>query len=300
MTSSGDDIGERDLLAYADGLLDQDPARKRAVELFLRGRPEEARRMRAYALQNEAIRTRFAGVLAEPVPERLSRLLDAERGRRPLRGAARIAASLALIAIGVVLGWAASESASQDEGVFVSRAVAGYRSGAASHAAALPPRENHLGWLSQQVAVNIDVPDLSALGLYPVSRSRLPTAEGHSTVRIEYGAPAGRRIVLVIGTRWQNRVPTIHLAREGGLRIAHWQDGPLSYGLVADSDAVPLEPVAEMIAERQERKIRAIGREPEVIRDVRSLGTPQPAALPAVEGNPAHDGETQGTGTRVN
>src|SRR3546814_5054695 len=64
-------IGEIDLLAYADGLLDDDPGRKAEVENYLQARPVEASRLRDYTQQNEEIRKLYGLAMAEPVPDRL-------------------------------------------------------------------------------------------------------------------------------------------------------------------------------------------------------------------------------------
>lgn len=300
LSPADEPIAERDLLAYADGHLDRDPARRQAVELFLLRHPEEAQRMRAYALQDEAIRERFAGILAEPVPERLRQALEAAPVLRSRRAAGRIAAALALLATGALAGWSAGQPAVRDgEGGFVARTAAGFREpvedGAATAAVQARPADwpaPQAGWPARQaewpvpqVAVNVDIPDLGALGLQPVARSQLPAADGHSAVRIEYADATDRRVVLVIGPRWPEAPPQIRLLREDGLDIAVWQHGPLRYGLAAEGGAVPLEPLARLIVQRQDRALRAVGRTPEPVRDLHSL------ELPAASLDPPLDGE---------
>jgi anti-sigma factor RsiW len=97
-------ITEIDLHAYADGLLDDDPRRKRAVAAFLRGHPDAAERVESYAAQNSEIQRLYAPVLDEPVPARLQAALHRRTGiaQGPWL---RVAASVAVIMAAAASGW---------------------------------------------------------------------------------------------------------------------------------------------------------------------------------------------------
>jgi anti-sigma factor RsiW len=100
-------VTEIDLLAYADGLLD-DPRRLAAVLAFLDDNPAEAERIDAYIEQNREMRRLYDPVFHEPLPQHLLALLargdDHHPTRRWLRTAAGVAALLAAAAAGWLLG----------------------------------------------------------------------------------------------------------------------------------------------------------------------------------------------------
>src|SRR6266508_437449 len=94
-------ITEDELHAYVDGELPHD--RLAAVEAWLASHPPDAARVAAWRAQGNAIRTRFAGIGSEPVPERLT-LANITRMRRPSVGVAA-AAIVAALVLGGVAGW---------------------------------------------------------------------------------------------------------------------------------------------------------------------------------------------------
>src|SRR3546814_15160631 len=102
-------IGEIDLLAYADGLLDDDPGRKAEVENYLQARPVEASRLRDYTQQNEEIRKLYGLAMAEPVPDRLHAVLFRRPGRI-LHHAARAALAASLLMAAGFAGWAVGKN----------------------------------------------------------------------------------------------------------------------------------------------------------------------------------------------
>jgi anti-sigma factor RsiW len=97
-------ITEIDLHAYADGLLDGDPRRKRAVAAFLCAHPDAAQRVESYAAQNREIQRLYAPVLDEPLPARLRAALHRRTGiaQGPWL---RIAASVAVLMAAAAGGW---------------------------------------------------------------------------------------------------------------------------------------------------------------------------------------------------
>ena len=69
-------VNEIDLLAYADGTLDGDPARRAEVEEYLKQHPEQAERIIAFMHQDDDIHRLYDPVLDEPVPDRLRAVLE--------------------------------------------------------------------------------------------------------------------------------------------------------------------------------------------------------------------------------
>ncbi|SPU50082.1 transmembrane regulator [Bordetella trematum] len=96
-------ITEDDLHAWVDGQLD--PARTDALRAYLADHPEQARRVQAWQAQRLALRARFAGVLDEPIPDRLRQAASPPRTVRASQGLWRLAASLLIALAGGVLGW---------------------------------------------------------------------------------------------------------------------------------------------------------------------------------------------------
>jgi len=104
MTTEDRKPSELDLLAYADGFLDDDPGRKAEIERYLAEDPETAARLRDYAAQNEEIRAAFAHRLEEAVPERHHRLFD-EPPRRSPHGLVQAAAAVVAVLCAGLVGW---------------------------------------------------------------------------------------------------------------------------------------------------------------------------------------------------
>ena len=77
---TGRDFSERDIHMALDGEL---PAEDRmAYDLWLLANPEMATRSARYAGDSEAMRAAFSGVLSEPIPQRLTKVLLGETGGR--------------------------------------------------------------------------------------------------------------------------------------------------------------------------------------------------------------------------
>jgi anti-sigma factor RsiW len=122
-------VVELDLLAYADRRLEDDPARRLAVERYLSQHPEQAERVASFRAQNEALLRAGAPRLEEPVPQRLLDALDRERPATA-RLTARAAAVAALVAVSAAGGWLAGTGGSTgDSGAeaFAAGALLDYR-----------------------------------------------------------------------------------------------------------------------------------------------------------------------------
>src|SRR5947209_12767411 len=101
MSDAETNMPEHELQAYVDGELP--PQRIAAVEAWLAGHPEDARRVAEWREQAEAIRAHYAAL--EPVPARFD-LADILRGSRVWRSVAAVGVTIAFLAGGIV-GWMA-------------------------------------------------------------------------------------------------------------------------------------------------------------------------------------------------
>lgn len=231
-------VNEFDLLAYADGLLDEDPARKAQVEGQLRTSPEDAARVRAYRAQAEALRRQYGGRLAEPVPESLYAVLD-HRPERPVRSMMRMAALMALTVAAGMAGWLIGQG-EQATGWPVQKLLEqSYLNyvDTASDLAARPKlaragSTEPLGWLAQEISLTLRTPDLSHLGYSPVDKQTVGTA-GEQMVRLVYAAQDGRTFSLFLRPRWEDRNPGLQLTQEGDISLAYWFDGPLASAIAS-------------------------------------------------------------------
>lgn len=245
-------ITEIDLHAYADGLLDGDPRRKRAVADYLRGHADAAQRVESYAAQNREIQRLYAPVLDEPMPARLHAALHRRTGiaQGPwLRIAASVAVLMAAAAGGWLLGIEQGRTPSPTR-AFVEQARANHPP--AQHEASMRTRVDAVhaaGALERTngvAALEFDPPDLSALG-YTLKDRRIVGPSGEPMMQMSYARGDGRQLSLFLRNRWQSDDRKVTFSGGGDAAVAHWLDGPLVYGVVATGGEAELTAVAEAI-----------------------------------------------------
>jgi anti-sigma factor RsiW len=222
MTGPADPIGERDLLAYVDGLLD--PARRQAVEAQLAADPAAAARIADFAAQRTALRSLYDPVLDEPVPPRLAAVLD-RPDRRLAPALARIAAVVALTAGAFGGGWWLRGPDAPPPSPALASFLTQTATATPAAWAALPTTDAAGGAAALAAA-----PDLGRYGYTLVGRSRAADAE-RPVERLDYAGPDGRRLTLFLGALpWQRITPT-PLAGGDGL---YWAEGPHLYALTGE------------------------------------------------------------------
>lgn len=242
-----------DLMAHADGRLGHDPALKDRINAAARTDPELAARLDAYARQTEALRRRYDPRLHEPVPARLTRLLDGRprpAGRRRLVAAAACAA-MALAAVAASFGWYAGRSSGADRRAEASIELS-YADFVQTGEAVTPQlaeaRIEPLAWLSDRVSLMIEAPDLRSAG-FELDRTE-QVAMGETTmVRLSYGSPDGRSFSLFLHPRWEPEVPAFHTTQREDVSIVHWLDGSLAAVLLSDMPEQDTLAVARRVSE---------------------------------------------------
>lgn len=260
MTRDRHRITELDLLAYADGLLDRDPARRAQAEAYLEARPEEARRISDYARQNEAIRRAYDTTLEAPVPERLYAVLEA-RPRASRHGWMSSAAVLGAVAVCAGLaGWwlgKGDPGAGPQRRAFVERAVLGHSVSPAQPPPGMRAARNGaaepLDWLTERVPVKITLPDLSAHG-YTMTGKRILSTDGQRLVQVVYTGIEGRRLSLFLQPRWQEDSPQMRFARNDDVTVAYWADGPFVYGLAGSAARSELAALAASVRDAMQNR----------------------------------------------
>lgn len=251
-----DNIDELELLALADGFLDDDPTRKAEVEAAVAQCPKAAARLSDYRAQTAALRAAYAGVLAAAVPKRLHAAVDGAdrtRGRPVVR---RAAAGLLIVAAGVG-GWFAGQDdddptrrALLDESYrqFVLRGPE--QSPSATNATA-SVTESSISWIDDDVAIRLSAPDLSSEGFTLIGKRGVRASEDQ-LVALEYMSQDGRAFSLIIAPRWADRPGQIVDQERDGVSLAYWHDGPL-----AASIATHLPPEqARLLAQSVRRAMR--------------------------------------------
>lgn len=242
-------ITEIDLLSYADGLLENDPDRKRAVEIFLSSHPADAARVEDIAAQNRAIRQLYGPIADEPLPERLLELLYGTQ-RRARSGWRRVAASIAVLlataAGGWFLGLEYTRTPTQAQ-IFVDEAMTLHRQMPKGERTASPLASSEPSPLRPETDTpTFDPPDLSALG-YGFQGTRIVEKNRHRLLQLTYLSPNGGRLSLFLRNRWPREEDRIALSRQGDLSMAYWLDGPLLYGAVGNDGETDVSAIAEAV-----------------------------------------------------
>ena len=227
-------ITEADLQAYADGRLG--PERRRAVDAWLAGRPEEAERIADYRKLAEALRAAYEPVFAEGLPNRFVRT------RLRWRRYALVAGwTVAGFLIGGIAGWQLREARqtlapSPDLGAVMARRAA------IAHATYSPEvrhpvevgadQEGHLvAWLSKRIGAPLRAPKLEDLG-YSLVGGRLLPGDNGPVAHFMYQTQKGTRITLYVRAESAgSRETAFRYAEEGRVRVFYWVDRKLGYAL---------------------------------------------------------------------
>ncbi|MFC6490910.1 anti-sigma factor family protein [Nitratireductor sp. GCM10026969] len=233
------DIREIDLMAYADGLLESDTARKNAVEAYLESHPSEAARVATIIEDNRAIRELYAAEIGRPVPQWLLRTVREPAPRRR-RSSVAIAASVFLTALAAGGGWFVGQ---HREVTSVSaellQAVAGEhtkpRAQTAVSMAAADGSGALLSELSRNVLIEVPAPDLSVHGFGLAERS-LVTVAGEKMVRLVYRSSSGV-VNLFMRLRQHTKTTATRRFRADDVYVHYWSEGPLAYALTTDAQA---------------------------------------------------------------
>lgn len=252
-------LTQADLHAYVDGELTD--TRRAEVEALLAGEPEATERVRTFDAQNRALRDLYAPVLAEPLPNELLAAAAPPPARRtglPRWSLQRVAAMLAVAALGSVIGWFA-----HDRYLPVPMASNGSlpHQAAVAHAVFTPDvrrpveikaeQEDQLvTWLSKRLGTPVRAPKLGALGYELIGGRLLPGSAG-PVAQFMYQDASGQRLTLYVSTeRHDNRDTAFRFASEGPINIFYWIDGPYGYALSASIAKDELARIATSVYEQ--------------------------------------------------
>ena len=226
------DVSEADLHAWLDGELPQE--RRAEVDAYIAANPDDAARLEAYRRNQQALAARFAPVLEEDIPVRLSQW----RRMRP-RLSLTAAAMVGWFVLGGIAGWYLHGLKS---GEFRSETPSWARRAAVAHVVYSPEvrhpvevaadQEEHLTrWLSKRLGAPLKVPRLETVGFALVGGRLLPGDQG-PVAQFMYQDAQGQRLTLYVRTnREQNRETAFRFAQEGNVRQFYWIDRGLGYAL---------------------------------------------------------------------
>ncbi|OLP61997.1 hypothetical protein BJF93_07700 [Xaviernesmea oryzae] len=238
-----------DLHAFVDGELDE--ARRHAVEIYLETTPDAAKAMADWRRQNEMMQALYGRIAEEDVPKRLDPHRIAAATRTGGFRWRSLAASAALLAIGIVLGWAAApllpSPGAQANGL-VETAVEAHRLYADDMV-----RPVELGadqgpvlqkWLSRRLDRTLHLPDLSASGLQFIGGRLLPSGDG-AAAQLMYEDEAGRRVTLYVAPSASDAdSPFLH-QRVKQLEAVFWGDETVRCAVVGNLPLSRLQTIAK-------------------------------------------------------
>ena len=241
-------VGENELHAYVDGLLDD--ARRAEVEAWLAIHPQQAEQVASWSMQNERIREAFA---IDLTPRRDDPQMLQPRRRaftaHVLRPAA-VAAALLIFAAGYGAGRmgtpappapAAAIAGLADE---ARSAFLIYTSEVRHPVEVGGDQQAHLAaWLGKRLDYHLRLPDLSSLG-YSLVGGRLVPVGGMAGALLMYQNESGQRLTMMIGRNEDNRETSFRLDADGPVRTFYWIDGPIGYAVTGEISAEELRTVA--------------------------------------------------------
>ncbi|TIT22671.1 MAG: anti-sigma factor [Mesorhizobium sp.] len=227
------DFSERDIHMALDGELPGDE--RTAYEAWLEANAEMKAKSARYAADRAALRAAFNGVLDEPVPVRLSKVVQ---GEAPVVRAAPsrsrwwlAAAAAAILVIGGAGGYLAGigrlglENTAEDQ--LAEEAIAAHVIYAAEkrHAVEVPASDkDHLqSWLSNQVGLKLVAPDLAAQGFQLVGGRLLPAGQGKAAMLL-YEDDKGERISLFVTAESAAKAKGTYGSEEDGPAAVYWLD----------------------------------------------------------------------------
>lgn len=246
------DIGEDDLHAYVDGVLD--PLRRAAVEAWLADNPQAAADVATWQAQNEAIRGAFG---REPAAAGTSdrALIAGASARRPKRFGRAMAAGFALFFLagggtGALMTAAFTDRGGEQVALMLPEASKTnylvYASEVRHPVEVGADQEQHLvHWLGARIGRKLTAPDLTAKGFLLVGGRLVPFAEKPGAM-LMYEDVGGDRVTVLIGTNPAHEGTDFRFEESEGVSTFYWTDGSFGYALSGAVDRETLLGLAHL------------------------------------------------------
>ncbi|MFZ2649060.1 MAG: anti-sigma factor [Burkholderiaceae bacterium] len=267
MTASFDDTV---LNAWLDG--EFTPERRAEIEAWLQAHPLEATRVRLWAADREALRSRLDGALAEPVPAHLTRLVMHGTSAVQWRHWQAWAAGFLVFVLGAVAGagllWRSMPAAPQVAAVvpnaWVMRAAVAHSVYVPEvrHAVEVKAQEEHLSrWLTKRLEVPVKLFDLREQGFELVGGRLLPDAAGPSA-QLMYQAiaplvpsqagdepmPKPARVTVYLRKPDASTAAEFRYEQHGALGMFYWVEGNSDHGVATGYALVGELPREQLLA----------------------------------------------------
>jgi anti-sigma factor RsiW len=229
---------ERDVHLALDGELPEDE--RAAYETWLAANPDIKARAGRFADDIALMRNAVSGIVEEPVPDRLTRIVK-EDGGKPLPRAAwwRYAAAAAVIFMaGGVAGYLAGTGGAPDaraEERLADSAIDAYTTYMAgqSHAVEVAGGDRAYleRWLSKRTGLKLVAPDLTQQG-FELLGGRILPAERNAAALLVYKDADGDQVSIYLTADGRTEAKGIYTTREGGPVAIYWLDDGFGCAIV--------------------------------------------------------------------
>lgn len=218
------------------------PADRRELAALAGADPEIGQLVAEWGRQDAALLALYNPVAEEPVPHRHKALIAAAAAAGPQPAFAwmrRIAAVVALVAVGAGAGWFAAfqqvpAAAGADLATNALRAFSTYAVEVAHPVEVLASDDAHLeGWLSKRLGRSFVPPDLSGNGFNLLGGRVVPDPNGTAAMMM-YEDTSGRRITLYVAPTPDDTETALRFARNDAAQGFWWVDEQLGCGLFGD------------------------------------------------------------------
>ena len=237
--------------------------RRANIDTYLAAHPEAAQRVSAYREQNTQLHGLFDPVMDEPIPERLSAAVAPPTVAAPRRWPLlRLAAAVAWMALGGLLGWNLRELPSPATAPSNAPNTAAYahtfaRGAALAHATFVPEKRHpvevaadqeahRVQWLSNRLGKALHGPVLTEHG-YALIGGRLLPGDTGPAAQFMYEDPRGGRLTLYLKTATTSSDTAFRFAEEGGISVFYWLNGEFGYALPGTLDKPRLLEIAKAV-----------------------------------------------------
>jgi anti-sigma factor RsiW len=247
-------IAEMDLHAFVDGELSAEEHAE-IEALIAAGGPDQALAADLREL-NDALRARYAGYLAKPLPPAMALPLSrfARERSGPVRRLLRPAAGLVLLVAAAATGYLArgfiGEPHGPEERAFVMTAMGAHTvyEPEKRHPVEVRADEAHLvRWLTKRVGADVRAPLLAGAGWKLMGGRLLPDQEGHPAAQFMYEDATGRRLTLYMRKETGLDNTAFRFAERDGFGAFYWIDRPLAYALTGRLSRDELTALADLV-----------------------------------------------------
>lgn len=245
---------EDELHGYIDGQLDA--AEEARIGAYLAAHPGERSRIESYRQHKALLRRAIvegAGAAAGDRPPRSVALPVGGRARRRMRYVplARIAAGLTLFLLGGLshFGWQAYNDWRLPAALETATAAHQVFSADQQRPVEIPGarRAEMARWFERHLGTPIEIPDLGSLALRLVG-GRLLASEVGPMAQLLYEDRLGNRMTLYLTVEESDVGSEVEVVRVAGFSAGFWQDGELTYTIVADMEAEALQALAAEVS----------------------------------------------------